>query len=439
MKIYFLSDVFLYYKTGIYNYSKELARAMLADPNVNINFITNGETKDWKLEKELKKIFGPQVSLHTKYKILKLTLTHQIKPFFFDDLFDKYKEKYEKNPKNSYKIILESIRLPRKLGWILASLYSRFSNRVLRKYFSYFSKGSVLFSPYQTFRLSKKILNSHSVVTTVHDLIPLIHPEYFEKDHYFKKRIFEPLKYADLIVTVSENTKLDLLNEANFISQKQVEAIHIAASDHFKPTLNKSSLSEIKSKYGIPENSNYVFTVCTIEPRKNHKRLIEAWQKAYSKISGLNNPHLVICGRKGWGDELNSIIKHERNIMNSIIFTGYIPDEDLPILYSGASFSIYPSLYEGFGLPVLESMKCKTFCLTSNISSMPEIVGPGFPNVDPNSVDDITEKILLLSNNSVILNHLSHVQYERSKLFNWDKTYQKTKTAIKGLIEKKNN
>ena len=224
---------------------------------------------------------------------------------------------------------------------------------------------------------------------------------------------------------MSENTKKDLLKYNKQINPNIVKAVHISASEKYKPIEDSKKIEKIKLKYGIPADSNYILTVCTIEPRKNHIRLTQAWKQVYDKLK-LHKPKLVIVGKKGWGEEYQKNLSITSAHLESLIFTGFVEDDDLPVLYSGSVFSIYPSCYEGFGLPVLESIKCGTFCLTSNTSSMPEVTGNGVPSVNPYSIDDIAEKILSLSNDNCLLKELSEKQYEHSKLFSWNQTYEKT-------------
>ena len=143
----------------------------------------------------------------------------------------------------------------------------------------------------------------------------------------------------------------------------------------------------------------------------------------------------MIAGAAGWGGGLQDKIREALERSGSVIHTGYVADEDLPALYSGCAFSVYPSLYEGFGLPVLESMKCGRFCLTSKVSSMPEIVGEELPMVDPEDVECIAEGMMKIANDPDLLEDLGRKALARADLFDWQVCYERTMTLIREGVD----
>ena len=426
LKIYFCANIFLCDKTGVYRYSYEILSRMLNDHRLDIKLINNGDNSDKELEEMLKMTFGNEINLHKELRLF----GHKYNREYDNPYLEKFLAaivKFINNPIYLNKVPREWFRILK--NFIIEK--NRFISRYLLK--PYYDKTGCLFTPYHDFKLNRFYLKKFKTVRVVHDIIPIIYPDYFEKKYHFKKDIFDKLNQTDLVITVSENTKFDILKHNKELNPKKIKAIPIATSEKFKYCSDKNKIKEVKLKYGIPNDSDYFFTLCTVEPRKNHIALLKAWEKVRAKID-LNNPVLVVGGKKGWIDEYQNEIDRQKSSSSSIVFTGFIDDEDLSSLYSNSVMSIYPSLYEGFGLPILESIKCNTFCLTSNISSMPEVTGNSVPLVNPKNVDDIAEKIVSISNNPDLLSELNKQQYERSKLFSWDITYENTIKAIKSLI-----
>tara|TARA_E500000178_G_scaffold197533_1_gene195570 strand:- start:24898 stop:27036 length:2139 start_codon:yes stop_codon:yes gene_type:complete len=422
IKVYFVSDIFTGDRAGIYRYSFELAKRLLDDPSVDLRFIKGYTNTDInKLDLELKLIFGANVRVQRKFSLLGLFNYDFYKNNFIERAFLKARAAVS-SQRNFHRIFVRELlrfilRLIRTIGF--------FKKRI--------EPESVLFVPYLPPSDGFSVCNSTLVVRVVHDIIPILHPEYFNSSEFFIKSMND-IHLASIIFTVSVHTKSDLIKHFPLVESSKVFPIPIAASEKFHPLYSDCSIREVKIKYDIPVDSDYVFTVCTIEPRKNHINLLKAWALAFNGLK-LNNPKLVVAGRIGWGDVFNSELESLReDLGDSVLFTGFVEDEDLPLLYLGSRFSIYASLYEGFGIPVLESMCCGRFCLTSNVSSMPEITGDDVPLVNPCSVENITSQILLLANNSSYLSELECKALERSKLFSWNSTYGQTMDVLRDFI-----
>ena len=170
----------------------------------------------------------------------------------------------------------------------------------------------------------------------------------------------------------------------------------------------------------------------TLEPRKNFQRLINAYQMVAN--SGQQTPRLVIIGGHGWGNEELGKVVRESGLDERVRLVGYVPDEDLPTLYRRAAVFVYPSLYEGFGLPPLEAMACGTPVVTSNISSIPEVVGEAAMLIDPYNTAEIAQAMASVLTNQGLRDTLRTSGLVRSRLFNWDKTARETLSLYREAI-----
>lgn len=257
------------------------------------------------------------------------------------------------------------------------------------------------------------------LVTTVHDLVFKLYPETVHplvlKTQ--KKRLERAIKYNAHFIADSKNTKNDLMKIFKLDSSR-ITVVYPGISARFEPR-KKIKVDQMKERYGLPDQ--YLLTLATREPRKNLPRLIKAYQSLKKTDPSL--PPLVIAGRYGWGkDEKPSA---------DVIITGYIKEFDLPALYSGASVFVYPSLYEGFGFPVLEAMACGVSVVTSNTSSLPEVAGKAAVLVDPKSVKDLATGIARALKERKSLSKKSLTQ---AKKFSWEKTAQETLAVYTAIL-----
>jgi len=211
------------------------------------------------------------------------------------------------------------------------------------------------------------------------------------------------------------------------LPEKKIKVVYEAAPEDLKPVKDKKISQKLFKKYNL--DGDYLLSVATLEPRKNLKRIIEAFKMLKTK-----NLKLVITGKPGWED-LNTLGFKKGN--NNTIFTGYLKKrEDLAALYSQALGLVYPSLYEGFGLPILEAMKCGCPVLTSNISSMPEVAGQAAILVDPLDVEEIARGLSELVNNQDLRKSLAKKGLAQVKKFSWEKTAQETLKVYEQAVEK---
>ena len=269
------------------------------------------------------------------------------------------------------------------------------------------------------------------VVLTVHDLVFKDFPETVNnKTKFFLQRNFaKSLKRADAIVVISEFTKSRLLHHYN-ISDKIIEVIPcgvdfemfnsspIIESNDLNFPINPSILENVKKKYGI--GHEYFLYIGTLEPRKNIERLINAYVN-FAK-ERINPPQLVLGGGKGWLDKsiYDALQKSQKTENAQIIQTGYLNRDEIPVLMRGAIAFCFPSIYEGFGMPVLEAMACGVAVLTSNAASMPEVVADTGLLVDPFDTNSITQGLSKLYDDNDYRLNLALKGYIRSKKFSWE-------------------
>lgn len=248
-------------------------------------------------------------------------------------------------------------------------------------------------SPFHPLPPEVQQLKQVKALVTVHDLIPKIHPEFFGVWHLHNaNELLAGMTPETFVACVSESTRNDLLNWCPVLSPERVSVIPLAADRQlFYRETDPQKLANVRQKYGIPEEVPYFLSVSTLEPRKNVARTVEAfrgWVKAQPETQAV----LVMVGSRGWKlDQLLAEIQRDPQLKGRIFLTGYVDDADLAALYSGARVFVYPSLYEGFGLPALEAMQCGTPVVTSQNSSLPEVVGEAGFLVDPLSIDSLEE------------------------------------------------
>lgn len=274
---------------------------------------------------------------------------------------------------------------------------------------------------------------------TVYDLIPIILSQFFlgknDADYQRMQASLKSLTAEDYILCISQATKNDLLNHVK-LNPERVFVTHLAANTALFYRCNDAeNIASVKHKYGIPD-APYILGVSTLEPRKNLEHVIRCFAKVVQQ-QGIKDLNLVLVGAKGW--EYEKIFQEIANFglsKDRIIITGYVADEDLAAIYSGAMVFIYPSLYEGFGLPPLEAMQCGIPVITSNNSSLPEVVGDAGIMLDPTDADGLCHSIVTLYRTPALRQEMSLKSLAQAKKFSWERCTQETiaayKTALSG-------
>jgi glycosyltransferase involved in cell wall biosynthesis len=255
-------------------------------------------------------------------------------------------------------------------------------------------------------------------VAWAHDVIPLLHPQYFHADAQFNFR--ENVKMfgrADRVYANSECTRKDLI-EHTAVQPTKVIAAGIASSGAFGPR-EDGVLGPILSQLGLRQRG-YILAVATVEPRKNHLRLLHGYLQLRRRLPDC--PDLVIVGTMGWDYQKMMTFRSENGLEGLVKTFSDRSEEDLICLYSGALFSVYLSVYEGFGLPILEAMMCGCPVLTSDRSSMPEVAGGAATLVNPYDVDAIADALHEMATNGQLRANLSKRGKSRSQVYSWEKS-----------------
>lgn len=271
-------------------------------------------------------------------------------------------------------------------------------------------------------------------VITIHDLIPILFPElHFTSD--LIKKIVASIGNDGYVICVSENTKKDLLNYAPNIKPDHVFVSLLAASEKlFYVCNNEEKYKDIKKKYNLPEK--YFLSVGTLEPRKNVDHVIRTFLKVI-KENNISDLSLVLVGAKGWDfDKIFDEYTNAKELKDKIIITGRVPDEDLASLYSHANSFYYLSLYEGFGLPPLEAMQCGVATVTSNVSSLPEVVGDGGIMLNPKDEAALGKTMLNLYQDENLRQYYSQKGLEQSQKFSWEKSAERHVEIYNEIIKR---
>jgi glycosyltransferase involved in cell wall biosynthesis len=264
-------------------------------------------------------------------------------------------------------------------------------------------------------------------VITVHDMVWKFAPTTMKFFSRVLDFIFMPIavKRAVKIITVSESTSRDICEEYPAIFNKVI-SVHLGSTE-----LIGEYQTNIPMIYELP-NIKYILFVGTIEPRKNIVKLLNSFSLLPKEVSG--DIQLIIAGSKGWRVDPLEDLCNNFNISNKVIILNYVTDWELSQLYKNALFLAIPSLYEGFGLPIVEAMKYGVPCLTSNISSMPEIAGKAAFLVNPNCVESIANGLSKLICDVDLLNGLRFEAKKRSSNFSWKLTAKKTMNIFLEVI-----
>ncbi len=258
-------------------------------------------------------------------------------------------------------------------------------------------------------------------IITIHDITFKRFPETQTRSdtRYANKWVPEALKMANGIITDSQSAKRDII-ELLGVPENKIDVIYGAVDQRFLPINDIQILQEVKMKYNLPEK--FLLYVGTLEPRKNISGLLQAFAILRQNISY----KLVIAGGKGWlYDEIFEIVR-KLNLTEDVIFAGYVPDEDLPAFYNLADLFVFPSLYEGFGLPPLEAMACGVPVVCSNTSSLPEVAGDVAIMVDPYDVEGLAEAMHKILADVTLQQKMRAKGLKRAKLFSWEEAAKKT-------------
>lgn len=325
---------------------------------------------------------------------------------------------------------------------------------------TFLDKLDVLFIPAHTLPLIHK--PGLKTVVTVHDL----GAEYLPATHQLKQRLYlnlmthQQLKSATHLIAVSQATKNDLIKKVG-IKPEEISVVYEGFNKELFHLTTTKTLDHTLSQYKLKDQKYFLF-VGTIQPRKNVARLIRAYAE-FLKRRGVaqagaphrapavsartsdgagerqdpepaNLPCLTLAGGKGWLSDEIYALPTKLGIQDKVKFLGYVPDEKLPALYSGAISFVFPSLFEGFGLPILEAMACGCPVITSGVSSMPEVAGKAAILVDPYNEEEITEALNKICSQENLRKELMSKGLAQIKKFSWEKCARETLMVLDSLL-----
>jgi glycosyltransferase involved in cell wall biosynthesis len=261
-------------------------------------------------------------------------------------------------------------------------------------------------------------------VVTIHDVIPLVLPWAFPRRHRWvlTAALARVRRQADVVIVPSAAAAEDVVRYLR-IDRQRITVIPMGCETRFHPGMNAARMLQLRQRYALPER--YVLFVGTLEPRKNIAFLLQAFSRLLAERPQ-DDVQLVVAGGRGWGDGQPIATMEALNIRPRVIFTDFVEDDDLPDLYRGAQMFVYPSLYEGFGLPVVEAMACGTPVITSNRASLPEVAGDAALLIDPTRPDDLAAAMSALMSSGALHEELRWKGLARAKAFTWEAVARKT-------------
>ncbi len=271
-------------------------------------------------------------------------------------------------------------------------------------------------------------------IVTVHDLSFMRTPQCAEPSlrAYLNKVVPRSIQRADLILADSHNTKRDII-ELLGVDARKIQVVPAGVGERFHPIDDEATLEKVRRRYHLEEP--FILSVSTLEPRKNFTGLIEAYAQLIERGSQIQRiPHkLVIAGAKGWLYEEIFATVERLGLAERVIFPGFVAEEDLPALYNLADLLAFPSLYEGFGLPPLEAMACGTPVVTSNSSSLPEIVGGVGIMVEATDTEGLVEAMRRALQDGELRRSMIEKGLEQAKKFSWRKAAEKLLGAYRRM------
>jgi len=269
-------------------------------------------------------------------------------------------------------------------------------------------------------------------VVTLHDLIPIRHPETekFVAQLYWRLQIPIAARRSSFIITDSEHARGEIMADFR-VAPERIRSVMLGFNPAMLAQRSPAEGMAVRSRYGLPEE--YLLYVGTIQPRKNLDTLIAAYAQLRRSRTGLQK--LVIVGRKGWLYERLFASIDRLGLADAVIFTGFVPDEDLPFIYDGAAVFAYLSFFEGFGLPPLEAMACGVPVVTSNTTSLPEVVGDAGIAVPPADTGQVAAALARILDDPELAAALGARGRERARMFSWDAAALETLEIYRKVVE----
>jgi len=276
---------------------------------------------------------------------------------------------------------------------------------------------------------------SAPVVVSVHDVSFLEHPEYFTRDRAWQLQwtVRRTVKRAAKVLTGSEFSKWSILKVYGDLDEDKVVVVPNAAASEFRPIPRQSATATLRERFDIA--APFLLSVGDLQPRKNQIGLIRAFARMVKTFPQLKQ-HLVLAGKETWFADQVHRAARDSGVADRIRFFGFVSDQDLLQLYNGCDLFVFPSFYEGFGLPALEAMACGRAVICSHTSALPEVVDGAAILFDPYSTDEIVRAITDLLLDSELRQRYERLGLQRAAHFSWQKTAQRTLEVFHDVVEK---
>jgi len=337
----------------------------------------------------------------------------------FDFYFDrKYDARFVAHPNIHPHVFPPVTRLPVLIRWWLNQPVKRNVNR---------NKADVFFSPDGFVPFGMRVPK----VSMFHDVAYLRYPEYLQPRirNFYTKWIPKYMAHTDHIITVSEFSKKELIVGYN-INPEKISVVYNGITNSYRP-IDPSRIDEVRKKYA--NGRPYFLYLGAIHPRKNVLTLVKAFE--HFKKSTHSNIHLVLAGRDAWHTKELFLAIEQSEFKGDIHLPGYVSTADATSLVAAAEVMIYPSLYEGFGLPVVEAMACGVPVICSHVSSLPEVAGGAALLFDPLDAHQLSVQMKSIVDDEVLRNDTIRKGLERSTFFSWDKAAENIYNILKRVAE----
>lgn len=268
-------------------------------------------------------------------------------------------------------------------------------------------------------------------VVAVHDISYAHFPEFFSKRdlRLLSKYVPYSVRSARHVLTLSQSAADDIANVYG-VPREKLTVVPLAARKTYTHVADPALVGEVRERFGLA--GPYILAVGNLQPRKNLSRLVEAFAQLPRSLRDLK---LVLVGKAQWQQSQVYERVKDLNLEDRVVFTGYVTDDELALLYHSSQALVYPSLYEGFGLPILEAMACGTPVICSNTSSMPEVAGDAALLIDPLNVGEMSEAIAQVAGSGSVRAELAARGLRRNAQFTWQETARQTANVYEKVVE----
>lgn len=338
----------------------------------------------------------------------------------------------------SYKKVDSSLKSKNfliRLFWEILTFILKFFDNIQKKYFVKIRNIDAYFSPMKAvpkFVEKNKLIKKYVIL---HDAIPLINDYRQNVKHKWFDNLINSINSDDKYFANSLSTKQDFIEHVQGLNPENITVVPLSTGKDYVKITDINYIEQVKSKYGIPSDKKYIFSLCNLDPRKN---LIFSIKNFFKFIEKNNLENFVfVLGGSFWKDFENILNENIENLgekKDKILKIGYVDDEDMSALYSGAEMFLFPSLYEGFGIPVLEAMQCGLPVICSNSSSLPEVIGDCGIQINPTSDQEMISAMEKMYFDRDFREKCIEKGLERAKLFTWKKCVDVIENRIIGDI-----